>query len=347
MTPPAPFNSPEALRQAFAEGLRAMLQRHDDLGVYILVLANAAFEPDLWQALEHGLDERHDQLAALLTTALRQGRALSEPEDDLMVFLKLLAIGFENLSCTEQRREGPWEVQFNPLRALRPSRASATRIKGLRLPFKSGGFHFNKPFLAREILWEGELLGHRASLLYNKYPFATLHGLLVPERARQLPQYLTPEWHDYAWRLTQTLGTHLPGFGLAYNSLGAYASVNHLHFQSFLRTEPLPLLAGHWRHNGGEEPYPTPCQAFTEPQAAWHFLNELHHWERAYNLLYLPGRLFVLPRRHQGEYELAPWIGGHAWYEMAGGVTTFSREDFEQLTEADIQGELARLALAS
>ncbi len=344
MNLPAPFQSPESLRQAYTEGLRAMLGAHDDLGVYILVLANAAFEPELWQSLEPALAERHGQIAGRLTDALRQGRALAEPEDDLMVFLKLLAIGFERLACTEQRRAGPWEVQFNPLRALRPARASGTRIKGVHLPFKPAGFHFNKPFLARELLWEGALLGHKASLLYNKYPFAPLHGLLVPERARQLPQFLAPEWHDYAWRLAEALGARLPGFGLAYNSLGAYASVNHLHFQSFLRARPLPLAAGHWRHNGGAVPYPTPCSVHTDLRAAWESIEALHHRERAYNLVYLPGRVHVLPRRHQGEYELAPWTGGHAWYEMAGGVTTFSRGDFERLAAEDIQGELARLA---
>lgn len=340
------FTSTENFQQAFADGLHTMLRQHDGLGVYILVLANAANDPVLWQALRDALTERHYHHAALIATALRQGRPISEPEDDLLVFLKLMAIGFENFKPTEVRQAGPWEIQANPLRAMRPARTSSARVDGLRQPFNPNGFHFDKPFLDKEILWQGDLLGQDACLLYNKFPFAPLHGLLVPKKNQGLPQFLTPEWHGYAWELTQALGTQMPGFGLAYNSLGACASVNHLHFQTFVRATPLPLTKTAWRHNGGRDEYPAACRAFDKAITAWHYLDELHQEHTAYNLIYLADRLYVLPRRHQSEYSAASWAGNQAWYELAGGVTSFNRQDFEQLTAEDIAKELARLRLS-
>lgn len=349
---PPVFSSLAAFRQAFADGLHAMLHRHAGLGVYILVLANAANDPALWPRLRDALAERHYHHAALISTALRQGRAVNEPEDDLMVFLKLMAIGFENLNLADARQAGPWEVQFNPLRALRPPRASGAKVEGLRQPFNPNGFHFDKPFLAKEVFWQGELLGEDVSLLYNKFPFIPLHGLVVPSKAAGLPQYLTPHWHGYAWDITQTLGARIAGFGLGYNSLGAYASVNHLHFQSFVREAPLPLLSPAWRHNGGDIGYPVVCQVFDDAISAWQCLDELHERGAAYNLVYLPGRLYVLARRHQSQASGAPTdlqtsLGVNpGWYELAGGVTAYARQDFARLEAQGIVEELGRLALS-
>jgi len=349
---PPLFSSTADFQHAFADGLHTMLRQHDGLGVYILVLANAANDPELWQRLREPLTERHYHQAALITTALRQGRPLNEPEDDLMVFLKLMAIGFEHLNLAEQREAGPWEVQFNPLRALRPPRASAAKVEGLRQPFNPDGFHFDKPFLAKEVFWQGELLDRNVSLLYNKFPFAPLHGLLVPEKGLGHAQFLTPQWHGYAWETTQALGPRVAGFGLAYNSLGAYASVNHLHFQSFVRELPLPLLNPVWRHNGGSEDYPVDCLSFDDAVAAWRYLDELHQGGTAYNLVYLPGRLYVLPRRHQSQAWATPGalqtsLGANpGWYELAGGVAAFGRQDFVQIDARSIAEELGKLSLS-
>jgi hypothetical protein len=341
MTVPPEFASPGAYRQAFADGFVRMLGQHESLGTYILAMANATQDPTLWQMLERRLEERHYHLAALITTALRQGRRLSEPDDDLLVFLKLVAIGFGAAGLAERREIGPWEAQFNPLRALRPPRASGARAEGSAPPaFARAGFQFNQPFLRDEILWEGALRGREARLLYNKFPFAELHGLLVPDPDRELPQLLTPALHGWAWEVTLPLGASLPGFGLAYNSYGAGASVNHLHFQSFLRGHPLPVEDLRWAHNGGGEAYPAACQVFDDLFAAWAALDELHARGVPYNLVYRPGRLYLLPRRPQGGCRHAPWAAGHAWYEMAGGAVCFNREDFRALDASAIAAEL-------
>ncbi|MEW6678910.1 MAG: hypothetical protein AB1421_13395 [Pseudomonadota bacterium] len=341
---PSLFASPAHLDEGFADGLARMLEVHDGLGVYILVLANAAYDPALWARLRPALALRHARHGETLTNALRAGRRIAEPDDDLLVFLKLMALGFDRVACLEGRACGPWQVLFNPIRALRPPRASGERIEGLQRPFNPAGFHFNKPFLAKEVLWQGPLAGKDARLLYNKFPFAPLHGLLVPEPQAQRPQWLSPEMLGWAWDATAELGAGLPGFGLAYNSLGAQASVNHLHFQTFMGAPALPLLSPDFRHNGGTTDYPLPCQVATRADEAWLFLDELHQQSMPYNLVYTPGRVHILPRRTQGSLPLPAWSAGLAWSELAGSVTVFSREDFEALTEPDIHTALSLLA---
>jgi len=343
---PGPFQSQAALEEAFISGLERQLE-NPALGAYILVLANASFDAGIWPRLATGLSRRFQNLAAAITTDLRAGRQPEAPDDDLMVFLKLMAMGFHAITTTEFRRAGPWELQFNPLRALRPSRASGLQVDGCRPPaFNAQGFHFNKPFLRPEILWEGRLGSHAVRLLYNKFPFAPLHTLLVPEPEREQPQSLSQELHHYAWHLAESLGHGLPGIGIAYNSYGAHASVNHLHFQMMVRSTPLPLQDAGWRHNGGDTPYPLDCRVFTSGLEAWFFIEHLTQRQIPYNLIYLPGRLYCLPRRAQGSQVLPPWTAGFAWHELAGGITTFRRDDFESLSADTIHAELARQNLA-
>lgn len=343
MTPsPAPFASLATLEQDFAEGLAAMLERHAGLGVYILVLANAAYDAKLWARLAPALAARHAELAQDLADALRRGRTLAEPDDDVMVFLKLAMIGLEHLGRLESRRAGPWNVAFNPIRALRPPRLSSQKFVGLLRAFDPAGFHFNKSFLAKEVLWQGELAGKPARLLYNKFPFARLHGLLVPEPQRELPQILTPELHGWAWHLCAHSG--VPGLCLGYNSYGAGASVNHLHFQSFVQAGRVPLQDPRFVHNGGAVPYPLPCLRFTEPVDAWIELDRLHQSNTPYNLVYGKGVLHLVARVPQDSEKLGAHCRGYGWSEMAGAVTLFSREAYEGLNAEEFEAALASFA---
>ena len=342
----SPFTSQQRFRDAFVAGLRELLEQ-PGLGVYILAHANASFDADLFDQLKAPLEARFQQLAEGCREALVNGREIPGAPDDQSVFLKLMVIGFHGVQMTEFRREGEWEIQFNHLRAFRPARMANTTVSGIHQPFDPQGFHFNKPFLRKEAFWSGELRGLQVELLYNKFPFTPMHGLLVPERHSREPQFLSHPYHLYIWALTEELGQSLPGVGFAYNSYGAYASVNHLHFQMFQRDQPLPLTSPHWKHHGGVVDYPLECEIFTSVSEAWERLDELHHREISYNLVYLPGHLYCIPRKTQGTYEHAPWTSGFAWHELAGGITTFSREDFDRLDAATIRQELGKLRLVS
>ncbi|MET0051715.1 MAG: hypothetical protein ABW095_11625 [Candidatus Thiodiazotropha sp.] len=330
------------MAQAFEAGLVSLLQQ-PGLGSYILVHANAAIDAELHGRLLDALRARFEKLAEHCRQNLSEGRELVGAEDDQLVFLKLMALGFEGIEPARFRTEGAWELQFNPLRAFRPSRMSRVQVSGIRRPFDPQGFHFNKPFLRKEAFWNGELEGMTAELLYNKFPFVPMHGLLVPNRSEGHPQFLTREFHDYAWRVGEKLGINLPRLHIAYNSYGAYASVNHLHFQIFMASRSLPLTRDCWRHNGGSEEYPLDCEVFDASDQAWKYIEALHAREISYNLLYQPGRLYCMPRKTQGSYEHAAWTQGFAWYELSGGMTTFSRSDFDTLDAQAIEEELGKL----
>lgn len=337
-----PFTSLDGLERRFADGLAAMLDAHRGLGVYILALANAAYDPHLWTQLAPALAERHAALAASVADALRRGETLAEPDDDVLVFLKLAMIGFEHLVPLQNRRDGPWQMRFNPLRALRPPRASSQAFEGLLRPFSRAGFHFNKPFLARELLWDGELGGRPTRLFYNKFPFARLHGLIVPEPQRELPQCLTAELHHWAWDVCAQSG--VAGLCLGYNSQGAGASVNHLHFQSFVQDEPLPVQAARFAHNGGPAAYPLPCRRFDDPSDAWLEIERLHRMNLPYNLVYRPGSMHCVPRLPQDSDALHAQSRGYGWSEMAGAVTLYSREAYDALDASAFEAVLARFA---
>ncbi len=341
----SPFDSVTDLQNAFAAGLERLLDA-SGLGAYILVLANALFDEGLDRRLREPLQRRFQEHLGRVRRSLAGGQELTDAPDDLLVFLKLMAIGPEAAGVTERRAVGPWEVQFNLLRSFRPKRMSASVGGGTQVPFDPSGFHFNKPFLRKESFWSGELAGSRVDLLYNKFPFVDLHGLLVPEREAGLPQFLSRDWHDYVWRLARELAAGLPGVGFGYNSYGAYASVNHLHLQMFVRERPLPVAADAWAHNGGSEPYPSPCARFDDVEQAWRYLDHLHREAEPYNLVYLPGRLYCLPRARQGDYRHAPWTGGFAWYEMAGGMVAFNRRDYQSLQAGQVATELRRVGVA-
>jgi hypothetical protein len=339
-----PFHSVDQFRQRFRAGLHRLLEV-PNLGAYILVHANAAIDEPLFEALRPQLLNRYQELAVQCREALRQGRELAGAADDVSVFLRLMAIGFEHVRPTAFRGLEVWELQFNHLRAFRPTRMTEDRVEGVSRPFDPSGFHFNRPFLRQEAVWSGELLGEQVELLYNKFPFVPLHGLLVPTRESALPQLLTRRHHDYIWRLCESLGESLPGWGAGYNSYGGYASVNHLHFQTFIRDDPLPISQPEWRHHGGERPYPLPCELYLSSSDAWRRIEGLHRASCSYNLIYLPGRLYCLPRRPQGSYESAPWSSGFAWYELAGGFVTSSREAFQSLDDEQIACEMGKLAI--
>ena len=349
MLPPT-FANKRSFRASFVRGLSDMLICQE-LGVFILVLANASYDPEIQRFLHRKLKRRFDEIARQYRDALRGGRPLHGATADVLVFLKLTAMGYEALRMTEFREAGPWEIQFNHLRAFRPPRMSKAVVTDVYQRYDESAFNFNQPFLRKEVFWEGVLCGRSARLLYNKFPFAELHGLLVVDPLDKRPQFLTAELHRYIWNVAERLGNGMPGIGFGFNAYGAFSSVNHLHFQMYIRDDSFrqgglyPIEQAAWAHNGGTAPYPLGVVRFDQQQSAMECLESLHAQRCAYNLLYRPGCVYITPRAMQGSYRHANWTGGFAWSETAGAVTTFSGEDFAALTDAAIRREFAKLAL--
>lgn len=335
------IGDPKTYRETFAEGLTPLLDTGAGLGAFILAFNNAAFDAELRRLLWPRLEQRFIELADELRRALRRGSDPAVPTDDLAVFLRMLAVGYQDLPPVDIRRADPWEVQFNLVRAFRPARSSLGRPASLRAAFDPAGFNFNRPFLRAETLWAGTLLGQRVDLLYNKFPFVPLQTILVPQREDELPQRLRHQDHVLAWSLASTLGQAWKAPVVGYNSQGAYASVNHLHFHLAMRAESMPIATNRWHHNGGGESYPLPCIAETDPETAWQRIADLQDQDQPFNLIYAPGRIYIIVRRCQGEYELPPEIGGHAWYELGGGLVCFDRERYQRLMSEEIARGIA------
>lgn len=339
------FASEVAFRKAFVGGLEQMLTDHAGLGVFILVMANALIDPEIWAHLDPELHRQFDENAEHFRTTFTQGEMLNASDDDILVFLKMMVVGYKNLPPIEQHKLNKWAMQFNTLRAFRPPRSANLEITTNHAPFSDCGFNFNRKFLRKEALWEGELEGRFVELLYNKFPFIENHTLLVPEREHCAPQFLTNGDHSYIWRLINKLGERLPDIGIAYNSYGAFASVNHLHFQLFIREERFPIESPNWIHNGGSNPYPVEPLTVDHIDDAWETISELHRQGMSYNLLYRPGQIYIIPRKRQGSEGHAAWNSGITWFELCGEFACFNREAFNSLTAEEITTEIAKVAL--
>ena len=333
---PQPFTSIEQFRKQFNQGLEALLTNHQP-GTFILCLANAMQDSELFEQLKNSLFKQHASLIGEYINKSAGDQLQNVAQEDLIVLEKIFQAGIENIELTKVRAEFPWTCQFNQLRAFRPKRITAFNFNGdISNAFDETQFHFNKPFLRSECFWHGNLNGKKIDLLYNKYPFADLHGLLVPEREACLPQLLTKEMHEYIWSLNSEFKDALPGIGFGYNSYGAYASVNHLHFQMYVDAKKLPIALPEWKHNGGNENYPVTLFKHTDISASWELIENLHKLKQPYNLLYNADEIYVIPRKPQGEVTLPEWTSGFTWYELSGALLMFSADDYHNIGKASI-----------
>ena len=326
-------------QQQFTAGLKQMLNA-DELGAFILVLANSMQDQTLHAELTPELSAIFKRLQA----HYRDG-VLNGAPDDLDVFATLNDSGIDDYGTWTVRQPDPWRTVFNPLRALRPARASKEKFETLKRPFDDTAFHFDKPFLRPEIMGEEAFAGKRLRVMYHKFPFAPYHLLILIEAAAHHPQYLDGETHALLWRLVEETAGQMPNIGIAYNSLGAGASINHLHAHSFLQQAPLAIEKNHWQHNGGETPYPITCHKLTSLSEGKQLISDMHADNQPFNLLYRPGLCYAIPRKPQGSVTLPPWMGVAAWYELSGAFNLSDRAVFETLTADDIHSALQRLAV--
>ncbi|XP_007906745.1 GDP-D-glucose phosphorylase 1 [Callorhinchus milii] len=122
-------------------------------------------------------------------------------------------------------------------------RRKPQEISSVLQPFDLNQFNFNR-ISSSEILFSlrraepacpgpvTEDPGHRDTLLViNVSPLEYGHVLAVPDPARGLPQVLTPDLLRIALELVFLSSD--PGFRVGFNSLGAFASVNHLHIHGY------------------------------------------------------------------------------------------------------------------
>jgi hypothetical protein len=344
------FKSEQAFLDAYRRKLALLLHERGSaadfgLSAFILVCANAYFDHEILAELNNDLRKAFLSVREKYFRLLAEGHILNERNsEDLLVFLKIALVGLEQLRVAEFKQLDEWTLQFNHIRSFRPQRAAARHVASIDIPFNENAFHYDAALCQRESFWSGLLMDKQVSLLYNKYPFARLHALMLPEPEKKLKQYLDREYHAWAWQVTQTLAEDLPGFGMGYNSLGTFASVNHLHFQTFIQPHGMPVANAVWKHNGGEREYPLGCRVFDKWEDAWQWMEQIYKQNTtSFNLLYTPGKVYGFERKRQGTYRHTPWTSGFAFYELSGNMITFSREDYTMLTNDQIEKEFKKL----
>jgi len=325
------------LHHRFQARLSRMLSP-DELGAFILVLANSLQDEVLRKSLAPRLRE---VFQAFLVK--REIGVLTGAPDDLAVFERLAEQGIAGYGCWRIRQLGPWGCAWNPLRALRPARSSTEAFGGLEQPFDDQRFHFDKPFLKPEIFSEERFRGRFIRMLFQKFPFVGYHLLLLPDAAGHRPQRLDASSHELAWVLVASMAGKIPGFGAAFNSLGAGASVNHLHFHGFVQPGVFAVERVDWRHHGGDKAYPLPVARYVDVKEAWRAIDALHAENQPYNLLYRPGVCYVVQRAPQSERTLPEWMETAGWQEVCGGFSLSDRTMFDSLTAHDIEQGLALL----
>jgi hypothetical protein len=126
---------------------------------------------------------------------------------------------------------------------------------------------------------------------------------------------------------------------MGYNSIGAYASVNHLHFQLFIENEKLPVTNSIWAHNGGTKEYPAKCLVFNDKSASWKFISMLHKKNIPYNILYTKEKVFLFPMNFQKSHKKTIFPLGFAWIELSGSFINVSKRDYQNITEKQILRE--------
>ena len=331
----SPLATARHYRQHFIQQLQQLLE-FEELGAFILVVANASMDRNILAQLKPRIEQRFQ----FFTQQIK--RSTDYPADDLDVFLKLVKLGLDNIQHSSTRVVSDWTLLFNPLRSLRPARNSEKKDVKLYQSFDAGAFHFNKPFLARERLWKGSIAAMDISLFYNKFPFADYHSLLLINAIEEKPQWLRQQDCQDIATFMHTL-SGWDELGLAYNSLAAYASVNHQHWQMVLSKQPYPIEQPHWNHNGGQRDYPIDVQCFKSLPAAWQEIKYLQNSNQAFNLFIRHQKTYLVKRKKQGEVDLVDWAGGLAWSELAGAFTLTRLSDYENLTAGQIEQQMGLL----
>ena len=325
------FNSSQ-LNISFKEKLKTLVYE-DSLGAYILSLANALSDTALYQYLEGDLKTR--------LTALSKKRPNSSADDDL-VFNQLIDSNQSFPKLAQFKNVGSWVVQYNQIRSYRPARNASDKVTSIHKDFDKNGFHFNKPFLQNEKLISIKYNNVELDLFLNKFPFSQNHLLLLINPKACSPQFLTYETLKLIHSLSSSLKEQKNNY-FAYNSIGSYASVNHLHFHFNQLNFPLPISNPHWTHNGGNTNYPIKCYKFDSVKASWELISKLHQLNQAYNLIIEKSTIYVLPRAFQGYKTHSKWVQNIAWFELAGVITLDDEKTYQKLSETMIFNELSKL----
>ena len=291
------------------------------------------------------------------------------------------------LGWFRRRRAGPYVVQFSPSHTRRKRKAERGDAKVVPVvqAFDPNRFNFSKADPAEAIADiamcpDGSIRfrarrprelcppdGYPSTIFINISPLAPAHSMVVVGLRRGLPQLLTREaLATAAAILRQSTRSDMR---ILYNSMGAWASQNHLHLHIvYLKGSgasasglPCETIKNRERLTFGCEfcsQYPVNAFRFFGPGAvdrAASFVSRLQAENIAHNVVVSPAvgsgggsqggetAIFVFPRKNQC-FNQSPVCDGRplkfAAFEAGGLVLARSNRQFRLLTEEIIEREM-------
>ncbi|XP_071696510.1 GDP-L-galactose phosphorylase 2-like [Rutidosis leptorrhynchoides] len=203
----------------------------------------------------------------------------------------------------------------------------------------------------------------------NVSPIEYGHVLLIPRILERLPQRIDHESLLLALHMAHEAGS--PYFRVGYNSLGAFATINHLHFQAYYLAVPFPIEKAATRKikdlSGGIEiseisNYPVKGLVFEGGNSLKDLSDVvadtcicLQDNNMPYNVLISESgrRIFVLPQCYAekqalGEVsaELIDTQVNPAVWEISGHMVLKRKEDYEGASEEKAWKLLAEVSLS-
>ncbi|CAA6660362.1 unnamed protein product [Spirodela intermedia] len=149
---------------------------------------------------------------------------------------------YDVTACESKVIEGEhgFIAQLNEGRHLK-KRPTEFRVDQVLQPFDPRKFNFTKVG-QEEVLFRFEESADEKAHYFDKAPVSPIeygHVLLIPRVLECLPQKIDSESFFLAVKMAAEAGS--PYFRLGYNSLGAFATINHLHFQAYYLSVPFPV----------------------------------------------------------------------------------------------------------
>lgn len=180
------------------------------------------------------------------------------PMDDLLLALWDMRndeglFRYDVTACSTKALPGIYGfiAQLNEGRANK-KRPTEFRVDQVIQPFDDTKFNFTKAYM-KEVLFQFDAKSRAETVfdenavvtespnlvMINVSPIEYGHVLLVPAVLDKLPQLVTQDTMLLALQFAAAIDN--PYFRVGYNSLGAYATINHLHFQGYYLMAPYPV----------------------------------------------------------------------------------------------------------
>lgn len=273
-------------------------------------------------------------------------------------------------------------AQLNEGRALK-KRPTEFRVDLVKQDFDPSKFNFTKAAqkealfqldtasATRTYLRDAKVLDDSPHLVViNVSPIEYGHVLLVPRVLDNLPQQIQPHLLQVAIEMVAESAN--PFFRAGYNSLGAYATINHLHFQAYYMMAPFPIERATSVRLGRKRKtsvivsrltdYPVRALVFesaTDPAELAALCGDacvkLQDSNIPFNLLIVDGgaRVFVIPQcyaekqaRELVEEKYLDTQVNPACFEICGHMVLKRQEDYDNFTEAFTCDLLSQVSLS-